>query len=581
MTRVVSRPAYISPIRVLWPSLRRILTRAQRLQMWVYVALSLGSALASSVAAILLVPLVQPGQADAWFGGLLRPRGGIDQQALWFGTATAVFALLRWLAARLGARLTACYAVGLRQQVHARLLDAPLSRLTDATSAEIVNVLTHNGEILVQGFSAMLQLQVMSVTSAISLGLAFYLSPVLMLGMPFLIAFGVFASRLFGREQSHVSRQYVADFTELFWHSEDFPRRLRHVRSFERERAEQDNYGEISQRLGRGYRRQLELVASGRLMLELVAAIGIAGVFVLAHHWHGVEPGALIAVSLLVGRLLPYLISARQSAQQLLLAVPAYELWRRYVEFDEAWSDDAPLGHAASVNAPPRASQPIHIERVHITPPFPVLEVTRLTLVPGELTLVAGDSGIGKSSLVDVLAGMMSPVTFAARIGDQTVDFSAYREHVRRGAYVSQSVRPWQRTVRDCLRWAAPEASEAQMHAALADVGLTRRLTASSDGLDTVLVGAANRFSGGELQRLLLAQVILRRPTLAVLDEATSALDAASELAVLTNLRARLPDTALIVVSHRSTVEEIADQCLRIDAQLRTMIHVRHRVEAV
>ena len=97
----------------------------------------------------------------------------------------------------------------------------------------------------------------------------------LMLGAPIVLIFWLLTSRVYSREQSQVSRQYVADMTRMFWHSEDFPRRLRHVRSFEREDAEKASYGAIAARLCHGYGRQLELVATGRLMLELLVAAGI------------------------------------------------------------------------------------------------------------------------------------------------------------------------------------------------------------------------------------------------------------------------------------------------------------------
>jgi ATP-binding cassette subfamily C protein len=113
------------------------------------------------------------------------------------------------------------------------------------------------------------------------------------------------------------------------------------------------------------------------------------------------------------------------------------------------------------------------------------------------------------------------------------------------------------------------------MQAALRDVGLGPRLAASPQGLDTVLHGTSSRLSGGELQRLLLAQVILRQPFLAVLDEATSALDAASEIHVLATMKRRLPQTILVVVSHRASVAELADQCLAIDADLVATIAAR------
>jgi ABC-type multidrug transport system, ATPase and permease components len=544
-------------------ALLRTLAHKDLTETAVYVALSLGAAFAGSVAALLLVPLVQPGHALPLGGALLGARRSVGAQAAIFAAASGAFALLRWQAARLGARLVGRYGVSLRRRVHARLIDAPLASLADATSAEIANVLTHNVEILVQGFSALQQLLVAGLTAAVSLGFAFWVSPPLLLAVPVLAGLGLAASRACGREQALVARRYVADMTQLFWHSEDFPRRLRHVRSFEREDAEKASCSAIAARLGEGYRRQLELVASGRLVLELLATLGIAALFLLADRWRGVDRAALIAVCLLLGRLLPYLVATRQSFQQLRSTAPAFELWQRYMNLDV---DRSP--------APMTSPRPVIgdgvlcIERMRVTPPRAGLEVGELVLAPGELTLVSGDSGIGKSSLVDVLAGMATPEVFVARLDRQPIGFDTYRALVRHGAYVSQNVRPWQRSVRECLRWAAPDASDALLCSALADVGLDRRLADSPHGLDTTLHSASSRLSGGELQRLLLAQVILRQPRLAVLDEATSALDATAELAVLAALKRRLPRTTLVVVSHRPGVAVLADQSLTIESGL-------------
>lgn len=94
----------------------------------------------------------------------------------------------------------------------------------------------------------------------------------------------------------------------------------------------------------------------------------------------------------------------------------------------------------------------------------------------------------------------------------------------------------------------------------LTDVGLGVRLQRDGQGLDSPINGPDGRLSGGEAQRLLLAQVLLRKPTLAVLDEATSALDAEAEQQVLGMLRQRLPQTVLVVVSHRTSLAAVADR---------------------
>ncbi|MGH8214753.1 MAG: ATP-binding cassette domain-containing protein [Rhodanobacteraceae bacterium] len=508
-----------------------------------------------SLAAIALVPLIQPGHALMLGGHALALPTSTATLTLVFAVLIGAHVLLRWVVSVLGARIVSDCAMRLRGRVHARLIDADISALDGSPSAEIANVLTANVALVTQGIGATSQLLVAGVTTAVNLAFAFWVSPVLTLILPALAGLGMIALRWQGREQSRISRQYVKDTTRLFWFSEDFPRRLRHVRSFEREDAERAGYGAISARLAHAYRRQIELTASGKLVVELLAAAGMVGIFLIAGRWRGVDQASLIAVGLLLGRLLPYMASTRHNFQQLRLAAPAFELWQRYANLDGAGGKMATAGEIV---------RRVHIERVRVKRPSLRLEVENLMLVPGEMTLIAGDSGIGKSSLADVLAGMASPASFAARVGGRFVDFDGYRQLVRKGAYVSQSIRPWQHSVRECLLWAAPDAADARLREALADVGLDKRLRDAHSDLDTELQGASCRLSGGELQRLLLAQVILRQPFIAILDEATGALDAASEMTVLAALKRRLPRTILIVVSHRPGPLGIADQCVQI-----------------
>lgn len=522
------------------------------------VLLSLVAALAGSIAAIALVPLVQAGSVPAFERHLPAwAAGGVVLVAI-FACSIGVHVLLRWMAARLAARIVGDSALRLRCRVHARLVDADIGAFGGSASAEITNVLTANVDLVTQGIGATSQLLVVVVTTAVNLAFAFWVSPALTLSLPALAGLAMLALHWQGREQSRISHQYVHDMTRLFQCSEEFPRRLRHLRSFQREAAELRDYGAISARLARAYRRQIELTAAGKLIVELFAAAAMVGVFLVAGRWHGFDRAQLVAVGLLLGRLLPYVASTRHNIQQVRLAIPAFELWRRYANLARvrAAGEPATNGAAAAAGA--------CIERVQVQLPSLHLEVRHLALVPGELTLVAGDSGIGKSSLVDVLAGMARPAAFVAHSKQHSLDFDGYRALVRKGAYVCQSFRPWQHTVRACLSWAAPGATETELRQALADVGFGARLRDARGDLDTELQGASCRLSGGELQRLLLAQVILRRPAIAILDEATGALDATSEINVLLALKRRLPQTILVVVSHRQGLRGIADQCLHI-----------------
>ncbi|CAD1790851.1 ABC transporter ATP-binding protein [Xanthomonas arboricola pv. juglandis] len=545
-------------MRAMWRDFVGTLVPADVPTIALYVGVSLLAALAGSLVAVSLVPLVQPGHAVRLAGyALALPHGPAMQVAL-FVAVSLVFAALRWHGAGLAARLTSRYAIGLRQRVHAALIDAPLPALSGASSAEIANVLTYNIEIATQGFGAALQLLVAGMTALVSLCIAVMIAPALLLAAPLLLGLAWLGLRISSSDkQARISRDYVADMTQLFWLSEDFPRRLRHVRSFQREALETRHYERISARLGQGYAQQQALVAGSRLLLEATAVAAIAAILVLANLWQGADRAALITVSLLLGRLLPYLVSTRQSVQQLRSAWPALQLWRRYVALG------APRARTAAAPAAPLPAA-VHLEHIGLAPPLPRLDLAPMLLLPGELTLVVGPSGVGKSSLMDVLSGQTAPAQFTAHMGGRRLDFAAYRALVRHGAYLGQGVRPWQRTVRACLDWALPGAPDARMWEVLGDVGLSARLRRDGQGLDSPINGQDGRLSGGESQRLLLAQVLLRQPALAVLDEATSALDAEAEQQLLCMLRQRLPQTVLVVVSHRTSLAAVADRTVAL-----------------
>ncbi|MBB5769532.1 ABC transporter ATP-binding protein [Xanthomonas euroxanthea] len=545
-------------MRAMWHDFVGTLVPADVPTIALYVGVSLLAALAGSVVAVSLVPLVQPGHAVRLAGYALALPQALAMQVALFVAVSLVFAALRWHGAGLAARLTSRYAIGLRQRVHAALIDAPLPALSGASSAEIANVLTYNIEIATQGFSAALQLLVAGMTALVSLCIAVMIAPALLMAAPLLLGLAWLGLRISSSDkQACISRDYVADMTQLFWLSEDFPRRLRHVRSFQREALETRHYERISARLGQGYAQQQALVAGSRLLLEATAVAAIAAILVLANLWQGADRAALITVSLLLGRLLPYLVSTRQSVQQLRSAWPALQLWRRYAELG------TPRAHTAAAPAAPLPAA-VHLEHIGLAPPLPRLDLAPMLLLPGELTLVVGPSGVGKSSLMDVLSGQTAPAQFTAHMGGRRLDFAEYRALVRHGAYLGQGVRPWQRTVRACLDWALPGAPDARMWEVLGDVGLSARLRRDGQGLDSPINGQDGRLSGGESQRLLLAQVLLRQPALAVLDEATSALDAEAEQQLLCMLRQRLPQTVLVVVSHRTSLAAVADRTVAL-----------------
>lgn len=188
-----------------------------------------------------------------------------------------------------------------------------------------------------------------------------------------------------------------------------------------------------------------------------------------------------------------------------------------------------------------------------------------LTLRSGEWLAVGGESGAGKTTLIDLVAGLVPPGS--GRIVLDAVPLSGdlleqWRDSI---AYVGQGEMVFDDSVRRNLLADGIGADEPELWAALAIVGLADRVRSLPHGLDQRVGDRGSSLSGGERQRLALARALLRRPSLLILDEATNALDVESETALLARIRAIEPRPAALLVSHRSAALRCCDRRLTVE----------------
>jgi ABC-type transport system involved in cytochrome bd biosynthesis fused ATPase/permease subunit len=167
----------------------------------------------------------------------------------------------------------------------------------------------------------------------------------------------------------------------------------------------------------------------------------------------------------------------------------------------------------------------------------PILRNATLRLREGESIVLRGVSGSGKSSLLNLIAGVSQPATGAVRVNSARV------------AYVPQEIALLDDSIRNNLLFGLAKKSDVELMNALAAAKLNEFVTAQPLGLETGVGDNGILFSGGQRQRLGLARAILRGATLLLLDEATSALDEENEEQVLKNLGAA--GIAVVLTTHR------------------------------
>ncbi|MGY5069242.1 ABC transporter ATP-binding protein [Streptomyces griseus] len=218
---------------------------------------------------------------------------------------------------------------------------------------------------------------------------------------------------------------------------------------------------------------------------------------------------------------------------------------------------DAAPGRKA-VTAPATAAVTAHAVGHAYGPGRPVLHEVSLTLESGEHVALVGTSGAGKSTLARIVAGVQQPtsgtVTAPAGTGEAAV------------VLVTQEVHVFTGTLAEDLRLARPDATDADLRAALATVHALDWAEALPDGLGTVVGEGGHRLDPARAQQLALARLVLADPALAVLDEATAEAGSAGARVLERSAEAALAGRTALVVAHRLTQAVAADRVVVLEA---------------
>ena len=195
-----------------------------------------------------------------------------------------------------------------------------------------------------------------------------------------------------------------------------------------------------------------------------------------------------------------------------------------------------------------------------------VLHNVSFTAPAGQLTALVGPSGAGKTTITQLVSRMYDPNDGAVLIGGHDLrDVTLDSLHNVVGV-VTQDAHLYHDTIRANLLYARPSATEAELIEACQSAQIWDLISVLPDGLDTIVGDRGYRLSGGEKQRVALARLLLKAPSIVVLDEATAHLDSESEAAVQQALTLALRGRTSLVIAHRLSTVLNADQILVIKA---------------
>jgi ATP-binding cassette, subfamily B, bacterial len=233
---------------------------------------------------------------------------------------------------------------------------------------------------------------------------------------------------------------------------------------------------------------------------------------------------------------------------------------RGAIEFDHVWFRHPP-GAVVSLASLEAAGTTGSTE-----PSEWILRDVSLKVEPGETIALVGPSGAGKTTIAMLVPRVYEVVEGAVRVdGTDVRELTQDSLHAAVGL-VAQDPHLFHDSIGANLRFARPDATDAELEQALKAARLWDFVLALPAGLDTIVGERGYRMSGGEKQRLAIARVLLKDPAIVILDEATSHLDSTSEVAIQDALEEALRGRTAVVIAHRLSTVVSADRILVVDA---------------
>ncbi|MFI6924027.1 ABC transporter ATP-binding protein [Nonomuraea spiralis] len=536
---------------------------------------------------VVVTPLLLKELVDA--GVLKNDLGVVTLLACLAAGLAVVSALLQVASAWISGKIGQGVSYDLRVQALGHVQRLPIAFFTRAQTGVLVGRLQTELVMTQQAFSGMLMAATSGVTVLLVLAELFYLSWLVAVMTIVLIPVFLVPWSYMGRRMQRYTRGLMEDNAGLAGLLQERFNVQGAMLSklFGRPADELAEYDRRASRLrGIGVR----VVVFGRmafvifaLMASLATALvyGVGGGLVLAGVF---QLGTLVALATLLSRLfgpITQLSGMQENALTVLVSFdrifelldlkpliqerPGAVALERDSVPDIEFEDVSFRYPAADEVSLPSLEQNVRSGRDRGEAAPEVLRGVNLRVPAGTVTALVGPSGAGKSTLTHLVSRLYDPTGGTVRVGGhdlRDLTFESLRDTV---GVVSQDTYLFHDTIRENLLYARPTATEDELIEACKGAQIWDLIESLPDGLDTVAGDRGYRLSGGEKQRVAIARLLLKAPSVVVLDEATAHLDSESEAAVQRALKTALRSRTSLVIAHRlSTIRE-ADQILVID----------------
>jgi ATP-binding cassette subfamily C protein len=349
-------------------------------------------------------------------------------------------------------------------------------------------------------------------------------------------------------------------FQSLLSHLTDSLQSIKPLKSMAREEFADSLLQTETNRLNKAMRKQVFSKEALKALQEPMIMTFLATGLYFAMIYLELSLASVVTLAFLMARLMSQLGKVQRQYQNMMVAESAFWSLQDKIEDARKNRETAPGGKT------PTLEKGIRMEGVSFEyeKDLAVLQETSLSFPAGTFTTIVGASGTGKTTVVDLVIGLLQPQAGKVWVDDlplTEIDLRSWRKMI---GYVPQDTVLLHDSVRANVTLGDPSLNEDDVAHALRAAGAWDFVSAMPQGMDSTVGERGGKLSGGQRQRIAVARALVQRPKLLILDEATSALDPESEMAIGRTLQQLGGELTIVAISHQPALMKTADRTYRL-----------------
>ena len=530
----------------------------------------------SGFSIVLLIPLLQllsiggGGEPEgvALFIQNIADKSGVN---LTIGSVLVIYmvlltlnALLQYWKSMLDTRYQQTFIYNLRRRLFRKIIMADWQTLNSRSKTNHLQVLTKEVPNLANYYYFYLRLLTTLIMTAAYVVYALLISPEFTL---IIVVFGIVLFvflRRFLFKSFHLGEGYVDSYNRLLKYIDDFWQTVKIAKVHSSEEYYYGRFDEASTSLLDIEYRMQKNWSLPQLIQRIAGLLVLVGVVYFGFKSGTIPMASFVILILLFSRIFPQFIALNTDINMIVTNVASVKM---VMNLDEELPDPEVSSGFGVRSEELLLKEGIRLEDITFSYPDgeKLFEDFSARIMANTITGIVGQSGRGKTTLIDLIAGLQKPVTGRILIDGKILDEDHLPGWKAGLGYLPQDSFFIDGTLRENLVWDSGSGiTDEELLDVLEKVNATHLVKRFRKGLDAFVVNYPFTFSGGECQRLALARVLLRKPSLLLLDEATSSLDAENE-AIIMEVLARLKERITIVfVTHRESVVRWFDEVIKI-----------------